>query len=259
VPAFTTLALLKVAARLTTAVTGAGSALGYAAMAPQSQLFGPTFAFGANPKQIALTYDDGPNDPHTLRLLEVLAKHEVKATFFLIGRFVRERPAIAREIANAGHAIGNHTESHPNLLLASHKRVKQELADCERALEDAVGEHAKIFRPPYGARSPAVLGIARDHGLEPIMWSITCYDWKPAEADAIERHVAHKLEKQNSRGNIILMHDGGHNRMGEDRAHTVTATELLLSKYAQDFEFVTVPEMVSQTASSHARTTSMSN
>ena len=73
-------------------------------------------------KQIALTYDDGPNDPHTLKLLEVLAKHDVHATFFMIGRYVRQRPDIAREVARAGHAVGNHTFTHPLLIFESAAR-----------------------------------------------------------------------------------------------------------------------------------------
>src|SRR5271167_4807421 len=90
---------------------------GYQAMAPTGQWYGRTFT-GLPPgsKKIALTYDDGPNDPHTLRLLEILAKHGVNATFFLIGGFVEQRPDIAREIARAGHVIGNHSFHHPNLI-----------------------------------------------------------------------------------------------------------------------------------------------
>src|SRR2546426_12459020 len=88
----------------------AAAAAGYQSMAPTGQWYGRTFTgLGRGSKQLALTYDDGPNDPHTLRLLEVLAKHEVHATFFLIGRYVQQRPDIARDIAKAGHAIGNHT------------------------------------------------------------------------------------------------------------------------------------------------------
>jgi len=80
---------------------------GFSAMAPASQLYGRTLIRAANPRQLALTLDDGPNDPHTLRLLEVLARHDVRATFFMIGRYVQQRPQIARAVAEAGHALGN--------------------------------------------------------------------------------------------------------------------------------------------------------
>ena len=98
----------------------AASAAGYQSMAPTAQWFGRTFAGGIRgSKQIALTYDDGPNDPHTLKLLEVLAKHNVRATFFMIGRYVQQRPDIARAVAQAGHVIGNHTFTHPLLIFES--------------------------------------------------------------------------------------------------------------------------------------------
>src|SRR5690348_15797011 len=91
---------------------------GYQSMAPTGQWFGRAFhGLARGSKQIALTFDDGPNDPHTLKLLEVLAKHNVRAAFFLIGRYVRQRPDIATEIAKQGHVIGNHTFTHPLLTL----------------------------------------------------------------------------------------------------------------------------------------------
>src|SRR5215475_15406293 len=92
------------------AVVGALFAAGYQSMSPTGQWYGHTFT-GLPPgaKQLALTYDDGPNDPHTFRLLEVLAKHNVRATFFLIGRFAQQRPDIVRDIAKVGHVVGNHT------------------------------------------------------------------------------------------------------------------------------------------------------
>src|SRR5258708_37610787 len=104
---------------LTTLVSAAAAAsyAGYATMAPGSQLYGRTLTHGVDPAQMALTYDDGPNDPHTLRLLDVLARHEAKATFFLIGKYVRQRPEIARAIQAAGHEFGNHTYCHPKLIL----------------------------------------------------------------------------------------------------------------------------------------------
>src|SRR5947199_9524505 len=116
----------------------AASAAGYQSMAPTGQWYGRTFTgLGRGSKQLALTYDDGPNDPHTLRLLEVLARHEVRATFFLIGRFVQQRPDIAREVAEAGHVIGNHTFTHPLLTFQTAGQVRTQLEGCERALIDA--------------------------------------------------------------------------------------------------------------------------
>src|ERR1700733_692638 len=128
---------------------------GYQSMAPTAQWYGQTFtALPHGSRQLALTYDDGPNDPHTMRLLEVLAKHNVHATFFLIGRFVRQRPEIVREVVKAGHVVANHTFTHPRLIFGGAAKIRQELSDCQAALQDALGENANLmsnlFRPPFG-------------------------------------------------------------------------------------------------------------
>src|ERR1700721_4657783 len=120
---------------LTTAALA--SAAGYQSMAPTGQWYGRTITSGARgTKQIALTYDDGPNDPHTLHLLDVLAKHNVTATFFMIGRYVHQRLEIARAVAQAGHIIGNHTFTHPLLIFKSKTETHRQLVDCRHALED---------------------------------------------------------------------------------------------------------------------------
>ncbi len=220
----------------------AASAAGYQSMAPTGQWYGRTFTgLDRASKQIALTYDDGPNDPHTLRLLEVLARHDVRATFFMIGRYVQQRPDIAREVAKAGHAIGNHSMTHPRLIFQSAARTRMELSDCRAALTDAVGEHSNLFRPPFGGRRPATFRIARELGLDAIMWNVTGYDWNAPPAAQVEERVM----KQMRGGDVILLHDGGHRAMGADRGQTVIATDNLIRRYKdQGFQFVTVPEMM---------------
>ena len=219
---------------------------GYACYSPRSQLYGRTYLGpGRGSRQIALTYDDGPNDPHTLHLVEVLAKHEVKATFFMIGRFVAEKPEIARAVARAGHVIGNHTFTHPNLIFCSPARVRSELEQCRKILDDTVGEHATLWRPPFGARLPHVLGVGRKLGLEPVMWTVSSNDWKIRTADGIERRVAERIRG----GDVVLMHDGAHVRMGAGRAPTVEATDRLI-RWCKDqgYEFVSVAEMMESAA-----------
>lgn len=224
-----------------TATTAAAAVAAYQSMAPTAQWYGRTFARGEwGSKQIALTYDDGPNDPHTLRLLDVLAKHNVRATFFMIGRHVRLRPDLARAVAEAGHAVGNHTFTHPLLIFKSAAETQAELVDCQQALQDAIGKPAKLFRPPFGGRRPATLRIARSLGLEPVMWNVTGYDWNAPPAAVIEKKVA----RQMCGGDVILLHDGGHRAMGADRSQTVIATDNLIRHYRdQGYEFVTVEEM----------------
>jgi peptidoglycan-N-acetylglucosamine deacetylase len=214
------------------------SAAGYQSMAPTGQWYGRTFTgFGRGSKQIALTYDDGPNDPHTLKLLEVLAKHDVHATFFMIGRYVRQRPDIVREVARAGHVIGNHTFTHPLLIFESAAQTRAQLLECRSALQDAIGEHSKLFRPPFGGRRPATLRVARSLGFETVMWNVTGYDWNAPLASEIEKKVIRQMRG----GDVILLHDGGHRAMGADRAQTVIATDNLIGRFKdQGYEFVTV-------------------
>jgi len=228
-----------------TAAAAVGAA-GYQSMAPTGQWYGRTFTgLPAGTKQIALTYDDGPNDPHTMRLLEVLAKHNVRATFFMIGRYVQQRPDIAREVANAGHVVGNHTFTHPLLILKSAGETSQELRDCRSAIQDTVGEHSNLFRPPFGGRRPATLRVARELGLEPVMWNVTGYDWNIPPAAIIEQKVA----KQMRGGDVILLHDGGHKQMGADRSQTVLATDQMITRYkSEEYNFVTIPEMMRKPA-----------
>jgi peptidoglycan/xylan/chitin deacetylase (PgdA/CDA1 family) len=226
------------------AATAAVITAGYQSMAPTGQWYGRTFTGSARGvKQLALTYDDGPNHPHTLRLLEVLAKHEVYATFFLVGRYVRQRPDIVRQVAEAGHIIGNHTFTHPFLALKSAAEIRKELTDCSAAIQDAIGDHSSLFRPPFGSRRPAVLRIAHELGLEPIMWDVTGYDWNAPPAAAIETRVATQIKG----GNVILLHDGGHKQMGADRSQTVQATDHLIARYkSEGYDFLTIPHMMTR-------------
>jgi peptidoglycan/xylan/chitin deacetylase (PgdA/CDA1 family) len=224
------------------AAAAAASAVGYQSMAPTGQWYGRTFTgLRHGSKQIALTYDDGPNDPHTMRLLEVLARHGVHATFFMIGRYVRQRPDIALEVVQRGHVIGNHTTTHPNLIFESAAQTRAELVECRAALADAVGEHSNLFRPPFGGRRPGTLRVARELGLDPIMWNVTGYDWNAPPAAEIENKVTRRIKG----GDVILLHDGGHKEMGADRSQTVIATDNLIPRYKDEgFKFVTVREMM---------------
>src|SRR5579864_9065510 len=159
---------------LATAGMATLAAAGYNTMAPRSQLFGRTFIGAGNgSRQLALTFDDGPNDPWTPRLLDILARHQVQATFFLIGRFVAQRPEIARQVCAAGHIIGNHTYDHPNLIFVRPREVEVQIRQCGDALQQAVGAHSNLFRPPYGGRTPHSLRKVRDCGLAPVLWSVS--------------------------------------------------------------------------------------
>ncbi len=214
----------------------------YAGMAPGSQIFGRTLVAGSDPDEFALTYDDGPNDACTEALLEVLARHEVKATFFVIGKFARERAELVRKVRAAGHVVGNHTWTHPVLLLKSAAKVREELTATSKALEDILGERVEYFRPPFGARRPDVLRTARKLGMVPVMWNAMGYDWKPTTAEQVRKNLSRGIARNRERGvgSNLLMHDGGQAGIGEDRWHTVKATADLLDEWQGRVRFVTV-------------------
>ena len=224
------------------AVAGLATWLGVESMWPTMHLYGRSFiGLAPGSRQLALTYDDGPNDPDTLRLLDVLAKHDVKATFFVLGRFVAEKPQIVRALASAGHVIGNHSWDHPRLIFASNAELRSQVERTQEAIFDASRVTPTLFRPPYGGRRPGTLSGVRKLGLEPVMWNVTCYDWKPTTADKVFAHAKRQIRG----GDVILMHDGDQARMGADRSHTVEATDRLIDHYkAEGYEFVTVPQMM---------------
>ena len=225
------------------AIGGAGL-LTYAALSAQSQMFGRVLIAGGDPDEIALTYDDGPNDGVTERLLEVLARHEARASFFLIGRFVQQRPGIVRAIAAGGHLIGNHTMTHPWLAWQPAARIREELAGCTAAIEDAVGEPVRYFRAPHGARRPTVLRTAAELGLVPVQWNILPGDWKGFGAEEIAARTVRgvAVNRRRGRASNIVLHDGGQAGLGQPRQATVEATDLLLRRYGGErgMRFVTI-------------------
>jgi peptidoglycan/xylan/chitin deacetylase (PgdA/CDA1 family) len=210
---------------------------------PTSRIFGQALIAGDDPNQIALTFDDGPNDAATPQLLEVLARHDVRATFFAMGSFARQRPEIVRAVVGAGHLLGNHTMSHPKLSMEPKARVRQELADCTAVLEDLTGVAVQFFRPPFGARRPVVLRIARELGLTPVLWNVTGYDWNPIGVDGILKNLDAGIAQNRERGRSsnLLLHDGGHRGMGAARIDTVRAVDRLLTAHGgMGTRFVTV-------------------
>jgi peptidoglycan-N-acetylglucosamine deacetylase len=179
-----------------------------------------------------------------LRLMEVLARHGAKATFFVLGKFVQQKPDIVRALASAGHTIGNHSWDHPRLIFASDTELRSQIERTQKTIFDACRVTPTFFRPPYGGRRPGTLSAVRALGLEPVMWNVTCYDWKPTSADRVVAHA----QRQIRGGDVILMHDGDQRAMGADRTHTVEATDRLITKYkGEGYEFVTIPEMVGST------------
>jgi peptidoglycan/xylan/chitin deacetylase (PgdA/CDA1 family) len=226
-------------------VTGLGLAAGgcaYAALWPGSRLFGPALIAPRRPGELALTFDDGPNPAWTPRLLEILAGHDVRATFFMLGSRAEAEPALVRRMIAAGHRVGNHSWSHANLALAPQKRILEELARSKSALEQITGAPVRYFRPPFGARRPAVLRAARSLGLVPVLWNAMTSDWREPSTDAIVKRLTGKIDGLERRGwaaNIVL-HDGGHLEKAADRAASVAAAGALAARYKATHTFVTL-------------------
>jgi len=214
----------------------------WAAVAPSSQLFGPTVRCTASAQQIALTFDDGPNPAVTPQLLDLFDRHSVRATFFVIGKFVRVCPDLVKEISARGHAIGNHTYTHANLFLRSRTGIRDELERCQEAIAEAVrGEPPHSMRPPYGYRNPLLEGEARRAGLQVAMWSKICHDWKPQPPERLIERLASVARAERSSGDIVLLHDGDHRALGADRHHVARALEHWLPRWRDaGMEFVTM-------------------
>lgn len=208
------------------AVVAAAAAIGlasYAVRGKSSSLIAPSVWHGdRNRRALALTFDDGPSES-TPALLEVLSKHNIRATFFLCGRNVSRLRSIAREVAAAGHEIGNHTDSHPALYFKSSHFIYSEMARAQEAIEQIAGVTPKLFRAPYGVRWPG-LGAAQEKlQLTGVMWTAIGLDWKLPAAG-----VSRRLLAKAANGAIFCLHDGRALRPSPDIRATMEAVELML-------------------------------
>ena len=227
------------------AAAGASLAVGayaHASLWPGSRIFGAAITAPARPGEIALTFDDGPSAVWTPRLLDILAKHEVWATFFLLGGRAAAQPELVRRIAAAGHTIGNHSWSHPNLARTRSSRVREELRQTSETLQQIIGAPVKFFRPPFGARRPVVFRAAREMGMEPVLWNAMTSDWSEASADRIAKELMKKIDGLERRGRAanVVLHDSGHRDAAANREPSVAAAGLLLERYARSHQFVTL-------------------
>jgi peptidoglycan-N-acetylglucosamine deacetylase len=223
--------------------TGLGiGGFAYASRSPGSQLFGRTLVAPRRPRELALTYDDGPNPAWTPRLLELFAEHNVHATFFMLGKFVKAERELARRVFEAGHLIGNHTWSHPDLSRASDAQILDELTRTNDILADIIGKPVRYFRPPFGARRPYVLKLARQLDLIPVTWNAMTSDWSDSSADRIATNLMNKIDRNQRRGfaSNIVLHDGKHRSQGADRGPSTAATDQLLERYDRSHKFVTL-------------------
>jgi peptidoglycan-N-acetylglucosamine deacetylase len=171
---------------------------------------------------VALTFDDGPHPTYTPQVLDLLADHEVRAVFCVVGAQVRQHPDVVRRIVDDGHVLCNHTENHDSgLANRPAETIDQEIADTASAIAEAVPDaEARFFRQPARHVAPEVAPVAEEHGLTLLDWTVDSQDWKRPGAAAIAEHVAAGLQP----GAVILLHDGG-----GDRSQTVGALPDILA------------------------------
>jgi peptidoglycan/xylan/chitin deacetylase (PgdA/CDA1 family) len=242
------------------ALLAAAGITAYGAVYPPAQLFGPTICRTNSARKLALTFDDGPNPAITPKLLDLLDRYNARATFFVIGRYVRECPELVKETVARGHSVGNHTETHPNLFWCAPTQIRIELRLCQDAIRNVLGAPPKWFRPPFGMRNPWVIPAARELGYRTIMWTLIPGDWqeKPAEwliprmqpiADRAQRSPESGSRTALGNGDVLCLHDGGHRELNGDRTRTLAALEHWLPRWRDlGLEFVTIEEAVSKPA-----------
>jgi peptidoglycan/xylan/chitin deacetylase (PgdA/CDA1 family) len=158
----------------------------------------------ASGRGYALTFDDGPHSQGTPAVLEILAREHVRATFFLVGEQVQRNPALAREIAEAGHAIALHCQRHRNLLRLTPRQVREDIARAEEVIATYTGRSPELYRPPYGVLNAAALRLARARGWRTLLWSDWGRDW---EARATPASIAARVSDDATAGAVLLLHD----------------------------------------------------
>ena len=227
----------------TIAAGSACAAMAWAVRGRSSQVFGDSFWRGSRERRsIALTFDDGPSES-TPRILEILDRHGVPATFFQCGANVERLPAIARAVAQAGHEIGNHTYSHPYFFLRSPAAIEAELRRTQQAIQMHAGATPAWFRAPFGARWFGVGAAQKRLGLRGVMWTVIGYDWSLA-ADAVVTRIAARV----SNGAILCLHDGRELQGSPDIGATVDAVRRLVPLLLdQGYKFETVSRLLCPT------------
>jgi peptidoglycan-N-acetylglucosamine deacetylase len=240
-----------IAAPIVTAAAAGVAA--YGAAYPCAQLFGPIVCRTNSPRLLAITFDDGPNPAITPKLLDLLDRYNAHATFFVVGRFVRECPDLVREISVRGHLLGNHTDSHPNMIYCGVSETRDQLLRCNEAIATITGAVPKWFRPPFGARSPWLGGVAREFSLSVVMWTLIPGDWRVKPTDwliqrmnPITERARRKLANPSAAaGDVLCLHDGDYKHLNGDRTHTLTALEYWFPRWRDlGLKFVTIQEAV---------------
>jgi peptidoglycan/xylan/chitin deacetylase (PgdA/CDA1 family) len=176
---------------------------------------------------VALTFDDGPHPEGTPAVLEVLARENARATFFVVGEQVQRRPALVAEIAAAGHAVALHGFRHRLQLRLRGDEVRADIERGVEAVRDAIGIDVAWHRPPYGVYSPAGLKFVGDSGLRPLLWSRWGKDWRKFTTPS---RIAARATREIGAGDVILLHDADFYSARDSHRRTVEALKTILSR-----------------------------
>ena len=207
----------------------------------RAPLFGRIWWRGsATRPAVALTFDDGPTEPNTSRILDVLKAHGVKATFFVLGVNAERHPDVIKRLVAEGHEVGNHTYDHYVLPLKGPAHIRAQVRITSDLIERASGLRPALFRPPHGWRNPWVDNAARAEGVEPVAWSLGVYDTDQPGADVIRARVRQGLVN----GAVILLHDGKSLEPSPDASQLVEALPgIIADARQQGLAFETLSQM----------------
>jgi len=187
----------------------------------------------------ALTFDDGPDDKYTPRILDILKKEDVKGTFFVVGQQAKQHPQMMKRIVEEGHVVGNHSWDHPDLAKAATDKIQSEIMSTDDEIKQLTGAVPTLFRAPYGAVSPQLALEAAESGHELIGWSVDTLDWDGKSVAQILTNV----KKEVRPGSIILQHFAGGKKGNLN--NTVEALPQIIAYLKQKgYTLVTVPELI---------------
>ncbi|WP_245590502.1 polysaccharide deacetylase family protein [Aneurinibacillus terranovensis] len=190
-------------------------------------------------KEIALTFDDGPDDTWTPLVLDVLRKHNVKATFMCVGKRAAANPQVLRRMFQEKHIIGNHSWDHPNLTKIPIKEVINQIKRCEDEIHRIIGVRTRFLRPPYGALNEEIIREAIKLNYRIIYWDVDSLDWDGLTA----RQVAHNILYNIRPGAIVLQHSAG--GRGESLEDTVRALPVVIETLRREgYRLVTITELL---------------
>ncbi|QQK76202.1 polysaccharide deacetylase family protein [Salicibibacter cibarius] len=198
----------------------------------------------AEEKQVALTFDDGPDELITPAVLDKLDEYDVEATFFLIGERAEAHPDIVECIIDEGHVIANHSWNHPEFTEISNEEVEEQIDRTETVLNDITGQEVRMFRPPYGAQNEDNVRTIGDLNYSNIIWTQDSLDWKDLEVEEVADNILSDIDY----GAIVLQHSAGMEG-DEGLIRTVDALDKVIPELQDDnVDFVTVDELLGESA-----------